>query len=806
MSKRIAIVCSGSPEGNNLLNYEPSVRAPWFECHLPLRYLLRYEVPQDAILNTGVVRKAKGCTLHHRVIPISSITVVETWECETFWCDPAPLERGHFCILENRYEYISGSPARCMISAHRILQVFRRSLRAFSVTLLPVGGDVNDNIRGSIVDSLWHVKTVEGCTSFAYGRVDHFAVLNGGCTSDGGDIVDDHVRMAWVLHLMSQVCTVGYAFVVVLKCFLYFAQRMLLLSFDKQPRHTINELVWQYVRLLFWSATTIVCLSHGTTARGRRLNTVQRRRYSVPIRPSWKGTKWQNYFLVFLIVNGHVVDAVNKCQLHTDDLQHLGGFAAGVSSAEATADWSVETILTNDSGALKTHQDQGGQHDFSAQHLASPPCNEPRKSQRNRIAVYGHHGTLGALGVRIGKAENGNLRRVACTLWSDLLGSNCESVLTKPQPEEDGDGVRATLIATQGASHGGHTALLADIDLHGGLPRRHTVPIDEIRSFEKLISFVDRDRTCWQEEKWICVVIHGAKTYFDFDDFFLVHGDYVKITALSDPFREDWGDFLTLQQLKSVTTYDRPGPQLWRFGQDDLVETCFQDEVEFPFPEDENEILFLPPQHMWVGFQGVLEALQQVVAQGKPFVVLDTYGLYREYIGNRMTRLYEITYNGVLQAVSQLWYEYAAGSHMFVYTASPQPENVPPGTTVLIVDFPLDDRDHTFYKAVLVDTVVDGSIQERRTGYVARNSRVSDFAHLAGREGECWPSGLEECHVFPWPPTIQPSVTDSCCGRRLFPLQDLHLHVAIRTTAQCLSTSQIFCTRFPMADEILWYP
>ena len=182
----------------------------------------------------------------------------------------------------------------------------------------------------------------------------------------------------------------------------------------------------------------------------------------------------------------------------------------------------------------------------------------------------------------------------------------------------------------------------------------------------------------------------------------------------------------------------------------EIDDFCDLDEYIYPYPyvTDENDLLDLPAQHLWLSQSHDLTLLRAMNVEHPTQVRLDTYGLHNEYVGNRVGHIAHIELANMLRVVSQLWAEYSLGSHMYVFRADPQPEGTPPNTMVLIVEFPMADRDHTFYRATLVDTKLDGRATDRLTTYVPREATVANVADAVNHDGSCWPQGLEECHVM----------------------------------------------------------
>ena len=198
---------------------------------------------------------------------------------------------------------------------------------------------------------------------------------------------------------------------------------------------------------------------------------------------------------------------------------------------------------------------------------------------------------------------------------------------------------------------------------------------------------------------------------------------------------------LSLQQ----TAIWLPKPHLFRFHPKDIQETCLLDDAVHPIPEDENAILDLPPRHLWLNQRRSLVTLQSWVSQSEERVQVDTYGLHETYVGNRVLKVTQSDVSNLVQAVAALWYEYSAGSHMFVYEAVFQPADAPARTLVTVALFPTPSWDHTFYRAVLIDVVQNGRPVDRYAAYAPSVAMVADIAETYDSDHLCWPQGLDDC-------------------------------------------------------------
>lgn len=108
------------------------------------------------------------------------------------------------------------------------------------------------------------------------------------------------------------------------------------------------------------------------------------------------------------------------------------------------------------------------------------------------------------------------------------------------------------------------------------------------------------------------------------------------------------------------------------------------------------------------------------VQQHQQRATIDTYGLRNVYIGNRYARLQGVSYDEILAVVAGLWSGYSQNNHMRVFVVEPQPPDCPPETVVLLVEFPTFDQDHTIERPILIDTLQDGEVTDRRTEYWLR--------------------------------------------------------------------------------------
>ena len=384
-----------------------------------------------------------------------------------------------------------------------------------------------------------------------------------------------------------------------------------------------------------------------------------------------------------------------------------------------------------------------------------PRCTCGRKQEFFRLMVYGHHSLLGARGPRSGRAHSlhdDDLVAAACALWAnDFENHPCTAGRTIPQPPSSGSEFEAiTMLATYGPAMWFGPVILADINLFGGVPRRHSLQVRDNGVAGHIIDQVDHDRSCIPKGHTPCMVVHGSHRIPWFDEL-TVH-QFFFLQILEDHIEQDmdFDDLTSLQQTSfTISRGFTPHLKEVRFDPSDLDETCLLDEeiYPYPYPRDENEILDLPPRHLWLNQFEASVTLQSMLAQFPDRTQLDTYGLHGEYIGDRVTRITSADVTSIVRAVASLWAEYAIGSHMQIFHANPQPDGAGPNTLVVIVTFPERYVDHTTYRAVLIDSKENGHFTDRVAAYIPRDGAISDVAQALSREGICWPQGLDECHL-----------------------------------------------------------
>ena len=181
---------------------------------------------------------------------------------------------------------------------------------------------------------------------------------------------------------------------------------------------------------------------------------------------------------------------------------------------------------------------------------------------------------------------------------------------------------------------------------------------------------------------------------------------------------------------------------------DDVLEETFMDDIYVALPNDENEALDLPPRHLWAAGDSARARFEVITQQYPQRATIDTYGLRNVYLGNRFARLQSTSFDEILAVVAGLWSAYSQGHHMRIFTADPQPPDCPPESIVFIVEFPTLDQDNTVARPVLVDTIQNGDITDRRTGYADRRTRAGSVFAVPGLEGICAPSGMDDCLLF----------------------------------------------------------
>ncbi len=692
------------------------------------------------------------------------------------------------CTQENRYSHASGSLESALdvdttaaVLTHRFVRNVEGCTSYSAIVMfqdIAVSG-YNGTKDGGCTSELCYseknvvfyygrtctrdVRSVEGCTSYeistvrtnGYTHVDRNVKIVEGCTSlrqQGHDGIENHHNLSsrsdngedgttitpgiWCILLVIQ--SVGYHYAVCLQVVGYVLAKICFMSFGTNYSDVGSELGWQIVRGISWSVVTFSYLAATHRAKKKRLQVIQQRRHRLGVRPTsrchYKGIIW-----ACLILNTHAIAAAQGFDLAAHDRPAM----FETSQEPTTMDFDYK-----DSDANASLGDAVCSRDRRYGGRQSMECHEER-----RLLVHGHHSVFGACGPRqttVRSLLESEVERIACGVWQDHHGAiTCHAKRTHPQP----NGLHLTMLALldHRAQHG--PVVLTDVELQGGVPRRHTVQLDEHDDAGQIIQRLDRDRRCYPHGNALCVLRHASRVYFDFERYAPTAFDYVSLSEI-DLFVDDIDEgILTLwQQIAVPGKGVRPpvfAPIKTRLDDEPDPDICDLDEYIYPYPfvQDENDILDMPPRHLWLSQLHDLTLLQSMNAQFPARVTLDTYGLHNEYVGNRVAQILNIELSNMIRVVSQLWAEFAIGSHMHIYRADPQPEGTPPNTLVLVVEFPLTGRDHTFWKAVLLDKKIDGRATDRIAVYIPRDATVSTVADAIEHDGSCWPQGLEECHV-----------------------------------------------------------
>ena len=551
-----------------------------------------------------------------------------------------------------------------------------------------------------------NAKSVRGCTRNRSVTEDNANGRHLGRTS-----------MTRTFYTMLFVLRIGTMYLWVLQVMLCIGSRLLFLHAETGYANTGTELGWQIMRGFGWALATFGYIYNSRSiVPKRRLQMVQQRRLSLGVRPRQR-SKMTYALMACMVLNTHAVAVI----------QHAPFGEGDISRNDTVDDANLRSCS------------------LGRQRLSSN-CGD-----RQRLQVYGHHAILGACGPRYANVERRyttDISDEACQVWRDFEeGLGCRATLTRPQPNLDPD--RATYVASLGSDETHGIVILVDIDLHGGVPRRHTISLSKREAARNIIRKVDRDRRCFPNGVAPCVVRHGSKTYYDFEDYEPREADYIEVIEEEYEIVSD-EDLTSFQQLSlSVTVQPYVFPQEIRLTPDDIQDTCLLDEVVYDFPEDENDFVELPPRHIWLNPIRSAAAIQLAIHQHQDRAKLDSYGLREVYIGNRVTQVTHADPHGLLQIIVHLWAEYAIGSHMLIFEANPQPFNTPPATRVILVEFPAPGRDHTYYyRSVILDVFVDGDAEDRRTAYLPGDCSVRDVAETLEKEGACWPQGLDDCYVL----------------------------------------------------------
>ena len=214
--------------------------------------------------------------------------------------------------------------------------------------------------------------------------------------------------------------------------------------------------------------------------------------------------------------------------------------------------------------------------------------------------------------------------------------------------------------------------------------------------------------------------------------------------------QEDAG--LHLQQLSAHKTWtSAPGPGFkLRYDPDefDQEHDTVIDNAIFPIPTDVNDEVLLPARHLWRNHHEVWPIVDLVRQEYRQQARLDTYGLRNHYLSNRIVHLTEGGPQDVMRAIAHVWYDYAMLEHLNVYLVTPQPPDTGPGTVALIAEFPTTEWDYIRTRAVLIDTIEDGTPVDRRAEYITHRGRARQVVVAASIGNRCWPNGIDDCAIF----------------------------------------------------------
>ena len=522
---------------------------------------------------------------------------------------------------------------------------------------------------------------------------------------------------------LMMISEIGVRYVWLLQMVLLIIARLCFLQYDQGHANIGTELSWQIVRGISWAVITFSYLCTNRVKQKKRLVTIQQRRYSLGVRPP-PSRRLSYALMACMILNTHAVAVLQHSALSSNTTSIGSGYNNSMADRDPTL-----------------HADRW--QDVHGNHLRIG-CN---RNEGRKIEVFGHHPIFGACGPRFGRANNQigeTLYTEACRIWNEIDGGiHCQAIVTKPQPKSTPP--RTTMIARfdQGPRRG--PIILADIELHGGMPRRHTILLGEKDTTSSIIRKADRDRRCFPVGIALCAIRHGPHLYYDHDEYIPADADYISIQEV--PFESFSDTDIVSMQQTSLGVPLRPTVQGMRLTPEDIQDTCLLDEVVYDIPEDENEFMDHPPRHIWMNPMQSAAAIQRLIEQHQDRSKLDTYGLHDVHVGNRVTHVYNSNPTELLIVVRNLWAEFAIGSHSFIFEVVHQPRDSPPGTLVLLIEFPIPDRDHTYYRSTLLDVVVDGRALERTAVYLPKTCTVSDVAETVGREETCWPRGIDDCYV-----------------------------------------------------------
>lgn len=425
--------------------------------------------------------------------------------------------------------------------------------------------------RGRNDESTWHaskpVKNEWSLDAFINGCTAPENSLNGSGSPESrtcirlGASLDHLVPWFGWLYAMQWF---GYGHLLLLQAALHLLCRLLFLRFDVGYHATGSELCWHLVRGFAWFAGTCTILTARASCTKKRLQIVQKRRFSIPVLREHRNRQHFGWVMAIAILNNHFV-ALAHLQSHDMHITQLQtGTVFGTMSSVPGANGSLRADIQ---GCQPHHFDRGGDLHHGLIPVVRPPQNTHAQlssstidlnfhaigadgegraivalasettNEATRIVIYGHQFKDRAHGPRHTRSLSFRpsvVQLQARALWEDFCTQEpCPVYMLEQQPIQRAQHLEVHFIVELTIRQEAYNYALVDVLVEENFLRRTTIAMHHLTAVTDAIDAIFPGEACQPNGIHLCMVEHDGRRYRRSDEVHIPHASYMHVHRCS---------------------------------------------------------------------------------------------------------------------------------------------------------------------------------------------------------------------------------------------------------------------------------
>ena len=425
--------------------------------------------------------------------------------------------------------------------------------------------------RGRNDESTWHankpVKNEWSLDAFINGCTAPENSLNGSGSPESrtcirlGASLDHLVPWFGWLYAMQWF---GYGHLLLLQAALHLLCRLLFLRFDVGHHATGSELCWHLVRGFAWFAGTCTILTARASCTKKRLQIVQKRRFSIPVLREYRNRQNFGWIMAIAILNNHFV-ALAHLQSHDVHITQLQtGTVFGTMSSVPGANGSLRADIQ---GCQPHHFDRGGDLHQGLIPVVRPPQNTHAQlssstidlnfhaigadgegraivalasettNEATRIVIYGHQFKDRAHGPRHTRSLSFRpsvVQLQARALWEDFCTQEpCPVYMLEQQPIQRAQHLEVHFIVELTIRQEAYNYALVDVLVEENFLRRTTIAMHHLTAVTDAIDAIFPGEACQPNGIHLCMVEHDGRRYRRSDEVHIPHASYMHVHRCS---------------------------------------------------------------------------------------------------------------------------------------------------------------------------------------------------------------------------------------------------------------------------------